>query len=1002
MRELRREIVRDIKGGAYREGEEKCREFLEYEPEDTKVRIFRAYCLCEMGELSESMGLYRQIKSLSEEGSEQYLEALQGMGRAVERMCATEKRPKESAEILEELIKVYVERGREEKILPQLKLLLEIYEEEGEVEKYMEEACKVVAMKIGRGGVIEVPDAYRVHILQTMFCMLSRRYRREMNVLVETGVFAEKRPVLVEKVREVQERHRELVPLLAEIERCVERKGSKMDPEISGYMEYLVNEMYVSPKKRKWRRVLEKVELYGARVDKRMLILFRAAVSDFVDVPGLLGSAAEYKGIMYNTLSPTVLFLKRGRCALAARECLGIYSEMEKEMGEEYSLKKEYFSFHAYMEAMANRMEQSREYTQTEIPGKAQVSYEDLVEVNLPGCISKFISRAMSFSAFSFALSLYGVFLSKRKHWEGKVSLLKERVRSLADSPGVCWVPGIVDMVREFEENEFVSAVQIDLSYVHCVIQMNRAHLGSLQLIQVGERLEGVKKDFPRHNTSEDLESGGEVWRYARVLSILLARIVEKGAGGAQREVPSPGQWQLGYGDDSLAGKYDRRLEGVSENVRGVARDVNPDGHVYMQWLAAMDYHKAGRTDKAILLLQELYRKRPRDILLVGDLGKLLNSSGNRREALAEMEEYLRGKVCMGEEPLYLMSLQLFREEGDWQKVELRCKELLKWRYCYETKILLCDALEKQNKLLYCKEMVTEMLEHERSVYAEGGPSDRFFSALLYRVRLMIKMREFSETEEEIARIFSSEIEIPQGHMEQLNYYKKYAKAASVKDLMHRGGITELKKTLDAYWQVGSSGALSEEIDLYISLVDRALKRKRPLNKREYSSGDPMLSSYWTTRARALMAVHMTEGGMGKEAAEEVLQNIRKAREIQVTKEALELEFVVRAMNGEEDAHKVYGEERGIEMTRISRIIHAVLYDRNKILPSAQIYLSAPTLLEKELLLFVVRTLRENEVAGKRSLLRDDMEKILLHLCRVSREPTEEMKEIAHLLGLGL
>ncbi|OAG29458.1 hypothetical protein NEDG_00591 [Nematocida displodere] len=1012
MKERRREILRLIKQKDLEGAACKCKEYIDRDSDCAKVYIYLGYCYSELGRPNEALGEYRTAETCTD-AEEVGTEVLQGMAKVFAEQQSYFEKPtsdqKYEEGIIIKVIHTYHAQDKQEQYAKYVHYLISIYEYT-DTQKYIEAICKYLHIATDSPNLpatesldtealpkLPITEEEQRRLITGYIRQRLREFHSKFKTLVESGAFSRAYSTVRENLSLIYKEHEEMEKYIAFLGEIDKKAGTRLflSQLHHLYLPYLGTKVYSTPLALD-AFVTVLVECVESKLNlENHLPLIKLIVSDYLDFSGTLGTLSEYKSLLYNTLSPTMVLL---RFAERSSHCHAIYKDIEAEVGPAYPLKRQHFTAAIYKNQVNQKLGKDMVYTGTEEFQEMERLYTPITH---PTPLKHIITDALSYTNFYFletALkqakaafpSLNTMHVSRSS---GTSPCLSAQERLLEAATGLF----SLDILRY---TAHIDALYIEMVTAHVHVfngHTNKAY-GILEdthsLMDKARQDARDRSHLPLY--AETFAAVDALYGYGKFLAEYITRIAEtQGQSAPQTPGKRPSlvvcAYSSEYGRHQLSQKYTEGLKPLSI----LKCPVNRFSPFFTHMVAFANYEK-GNTSLGISMLQGLYEDRENDYHLVSDLAFCLSEQQQEPQALAILDGYLRGRVYREETHLFALSLQLLREAQEWQRVEMRCKDLLCKEKTYKVEMALAESLANQKKFAYALKVVTEIIKREETKPALT--SERLLSAHLFTIYLQIKTEDLENLDQQIDQILPKATDNPNIYQTLLRY-KKYICAKQIKTAIASEGLSTAVALLQKYRNTPSTPTDSSPLSCAISITDGYAAFLSHALERQNVSGpklttempatlpDPEKQQLLNTSAKLALLHASIEGTLtNPHLHQRVAKYLKHSRAFGESKGALEAELIVRAAR-EEDVSRFYEGDRVSEETASARLFLSLLYRPNDLAPSAREYLKHSTLADAPLLQRVAQAL-----AASTTTHAEDLEVVFLHLCR---RHSPEDKEIA-------
>ncbi|KAI5171299.1 hypothetical protein NEFER03_0658 [Nematocida sp. LUAm3] len=830
---------------------------------------------------------------------------------------------------------------------------------------------------------IDIPSEKASEILLSYVDYSLRLFLSDIKSLTEEGAFS-KHESIKDALKNLYERKSELESYLSIIytDQPNEQRELVIKKILEKRIKYLFLKIYIYPESLQ--------ELIDILVDAQSLNIdissFSPTVnllaSDFLDAPLVMGTQLEYKSLLFNTLSPTIIFL---RFPNRSQLSYNIYEELEKALNTSYQLKKEFFTSYIYKEEIGEKIIKDSEF---------QGEDERIASLSHHSSLRLLLEIAMESSNFLFAKKL----------------LSKITISSARHVPSSSFLSSLYSFIEHLPHTEQIStSLYIDEIYanmvgIHMLLLSGDVKESEKALKDLSASTEDIKEKIFNQYTDSVLfsslkQKADEIYGYGRFLVELLASFskTEESQHSFSRTLPLPTTYFSIYSPSSIFSlisssslsaekEYLASLKPLLKSLfASPTESINP---FLLHFLGIRNYLKGSKSHGVSMLL-DLYETRPNDFYLVEDLSWCLYQEQENKKLVSILEDFLRTRSFRKEFLLLLIALTLYKERKDWLQVEKKAKEILAHTgYTYKIQIILSHALLQQKKSLYAKKTVEEVLLRETE--------DNRISAEIFSIYLSISMNDLENIEEKINDLLTSTTNIR--FVSILNKYKKYFYAKKLETAIKSEGVIETSLLLSKYSNVPSdtckeSSSLDHILlltDHYMSIISSIINNTPIASISSIPTPDIFPEkerrSLLVVASRLILAASSLSNGLeNPQMHKEVSMYLKEVNAIEEGKDSAETEYLLRLIR-DEDVSLFYTGDRLTEDTTFSRVLHSLIYDRKTLLVNIRELLRETSILDGPFLLFLF------EVVYKSQLDRtgEDLEMILLHLSRrykVDEEP---------------
>lgn len=1030
MRDRRKRVLRLLREKNLDAAVEECREYLALDEDTAMIHVCLAYCYADSGKYAEALSHYAKAESCTDaDGSRKEIVLGRAQVRIREKAYEKKTGEKKKQEVQEVFaaLRIYTQQGKKARAKECIKHLLHILEH-SEPEKFREVLQDAQKAEETRGADSEEqqilsPEEIRTYKVKYAVQSLRIFHRAHKN-MVESGAFLRSRAEVTSEILALiggQEHAEEYIAecildaecMLNSPGACVQ--NGKEEPEftagtapqvIGQYISYLGVKVYVVHSAlHVLHKTLEWAESRGMDVSSHQLMM-KMISSDFTDAPSVSGTMEEFRPLLYNTLSPTILFLRFGDpkpCELLYRAWEEEFAGAEVEANvngkcrQMFGLKRQYFA----SEILRSRMKKSL---------SKDTGYNGSPELDEVGaCFAPLAHPAPLVSLF-----ILGTCVSNLTFLKRLFAIRKKGVESGATAS----TPEVSCAIDE---------AHIGLIEAYIALLDRRSRSAHAAVEKWGKVLDTSREEVRRMHVRpkslmQKLESA---YSFGKFMVDYLDRVGSQNPDAVRPPGSVPDSTEkterklelelcghttiTRYRTSSLQKLHSPNLPSV-----GILRHAVYTQSLEQRHLIAVQRYERGSRAAGIAGLQEVHKEKEHDWAVVSDLSRCLEQSGQELAALEVLEEYLRGRVQRQiDVHLCIRSMRLLQKAGEWQRVEMRCKDLVSAHgYHYIVHMSLAQALAQQKKFRYSLQLVTQALEEEQNAMEKEKTespkiTEQIISAHVFAVHLKIQMEEYAEALDRARSSLELAGAEHKSMREVLVQYGKYACASMIQQGIRSGGISRVRELIAKYnsQDTGSKSVGPERTPLsaisvlataYVGLLGPVLgvpdaEHRTYLDDlvTDMPKGETLITDTGDSgscadavvslaRAKLLMVAACRENRLeNPEIQKKISECLKIARTKGETKEALEVELLLRLVRGESVEH-FYSGERQAQETPASRAIISLLYFPNQLSACTRDYLKYSSISDADFLLQLARGL--SGLKGKQVV--EDLESAYLHLCR--------------------
>ncbi|KFG26758.1 uncharacterized protein NESG_00913 [Nematocida ausubeli] len=994
-----------------------------YEP-DYKVQFYTGYCYFLKKDYPQAVCHYKQAIATSS-SPEESLEASKGLAKIYiesDYMYIKDEDRKEIENVLETVLegadpKKYTALEKDSIIF-----LLSIYLY-NDLDQYMAVFRKYCMETDSSGEKTVINEAFSdegfSHI-RAYFCERLKQFHRDLKSTIESGYFSMERKVLVQEVKNILAKVSDLPEYYKDL---IETYRKEFLADIcSNYLLYLIMRAYsdflqVGNLLEFMQKILEE----NIPIEDTSLVLM--TLSDFMNIPALLGSPSIYKKVYYNTLSPTILLLRFPGNEAVMKTVLEIYKEIEIALGREYKEKVDYVT------ALLVRQISSQEVlTDRECPflSSVTVAYPDVPRISSPMNLLIILDdalKAMNLKVINEVLDMHlpstviddivSAVLDLMEIPESAIEFLADRNIPQKDlciqeehketvlpvESNICTREALIkitrlayntlghkDLLLEYVHEKINSEYHLVLVKQHMALLKGKIESVHACLIENEIKIDSYRVYLVR--ISKYTSAFEMIYSYYK----FACEYINKTLASSQSNVPV-GSDYLHYA--SIYSKENMQMKTALDLLPLNLYKYSVDAHIsHFKHLLAINHYEKGNSPVVLQLLKELYDARPNDYYLISDFGVVLAESN---ESLHPVDKYLRVVQNISSPHLFMLSMEWHKRQESWEMMERRAKEVLMFRYEYTVKMALTEALTEQKKYRYAIKILSEIEETENKAGSDLLPTVKIFNAYLH-----IKIDSLDVAEDILDSLLAEEVGDPE--RTRAVQYKKHIRALQMQAALKTEEAESVIKIAEEYKNLPVISEVNEEpteierstamSDAYVGLVQSVLMKEvgAPVELQKYLETDDQQEL--VALSKLILAAASTSGQLQNPAVHSaVLSCIKKANLQGETRDALEVELILRIVR-DEDTQNYYEENRKSEETAFARVVQALLYSPVDLAPVSREYLKNATIAEMDVLLLLAQKIAEQK--NPRDI--SDLEAIYLHLCRKYTPDREEVRWLHELL----
>ncbi|KAI5180397.1 hypothetical protein NEOKW01_0701 [Nematocida sp. AWRm80] len=1008
MKERKKAIAASLKRREIEEALTKCKEYLQYDDDDSKVYLWMGYCHAQLNNYSLALQAYNQAKQCTDH-QETEKEVIYGIANLY---TATNKygdkfRTEKEIEIqgLEAAINQAEIDNKQEHLKRYILYILECYRYDN-LDKYFLLVKEKVFNSHKGTNSLNLEETKVLEILQDCTKEHLRQFTNQVKRMIEEQRFIQPRPQVQKELTAIIHQTKEsLEEYTNYLFRHLEEKqepNTFLSDIFDRYLFYLIMYTYTD-----YKGIIQLSKIVSIGVSKSISLegskyLLLLLLADYLDVSSTICKLEEFKKVSYNTLSPTVMFL---RDPSNLEECYRFYQELSTLTGVEYRNKKEYIIGYMYRPRVSTGGETGIKYTAEKDLREIEEKYLQIKNKTSQLILIKPLLRTGNYHAIKNILS--------RRESETEETI--ERVSQLNIRPltiGTTEKENIIEiainqlyntLVPHFTELQNLSTIQKINEYYYDVINCHISILNN----QVQKAYEYIRDNHTNidilrvsvlHTNRYDkylyitkrMES---MYLYAQFVTRYINSIIRAHEKEIVIEHRYPSIIQDNY-ISLFSNRYLRQLTLPEDTtvLEVLVYTANTSNTLQKHLLGYQNYEK-GNIQIGLHLLEEALEEYPQNYQLVCDLSQLLaNHLRYRNKAQYIINEYLREKEYQNDRHLLGISLELSRVNKNWQMVEKSAKELLLSEYSYKVKMALVESLSNQTKQNYALVVLQEILQEETD-------TTNIYSAEVYSIYLHLQTERLTGLDEKINTLLRT-IPHQTGYSKILQQYKEYLYAKEIKEAITIKGPKYTEQLLDKYQQTIKEkeykdstltsnqstylDSIIDNIQVYLSIVSYLLQGisiPKSISVRRVSLEYVSMQErqmYLITQSKLFLLLASITGTLDSpEVHQQVSYLLKKANSEGKTKEALEVEVVLRYIRGE-DISIFYKEETAPEKTPAMTLILSLLKDSPLLGVYSREYLKHTTILDAPLIFILLRRL----LGRKSPKDREDVEAAYLHLCR--------------------
>ncbi|KAI5156270.1 hypothetical protein NEPAR05_0431 [Nematocida parisii] len=1023
MKKQRKLILKYIKENKINQALGEAISTIEYYDPDYKIHFYAGYCYYMDKNHPSAVEHYKKALSLSSTPEESF-EVYKGLSKIYieyEYLYIEEEKKKEIEEVLLFTLcnvkdKMYT--AHEKKTVVFL-LNLYLY---NDIDKYTDAFIKYCMQEICTSGEICMNEDFKddgFFMLKEYFNERLKHFNRDLKSIVDSGCFSKERKDIIKELQSILAKADDLYLYYPELVRVL---GNEFVESVcDGYLLYLTMHAYSNlAKVPAVVSLVSYILAKGIKIKDDSVILM--ILSDFLDIPTILGVSATYKKIYYNTLSPTILLLRFPNNQETMQCVLEVYKEMQESLDIEYNLKIEYVSTLLIDHTVQNDVLTDREYSLSSAVSavypeiKMAISCATNILILLGSALEAMnvtvINEVLQNSSSNLPVdSILEAFLKIEKISPSITGALnketKQNPEGIADKISQLSLTGMSIDCEGIKENllligvmaykilfyrEFLFEYVIERINANYHVNIVKKHMKLLSgnIEEVYEYL--VQHEDQLHEYRAYLgQTGTNIGKFEMIYSYhkFACEYINKALSGSTGiEVPGDyisiyskqhmGQAAIPNGSSVCLYKYP-----VDENIS------------HFKHLMAVNNYEKGNKTMSLMLLKELHTARPHDYYILCDLGAILAESN---ETLHLVDTYLRIAQNISSPHLFLLSMQYHKKQKIWEMVERRAKEVLMFGYDYIIKMTLVEALSEEKKYKYAIKTASEIEEVEK----KSPSSSVLVSVQIFMVYLYIKIDELVRAEEIIDMLLEKELK--EAEKTKVLQYKKHLYALRIQTAIKKEEPEDVLGLTKAYQLLSSTEQCSDEpteIDRTTAISDAyATLLEKVLTKDPSPCAEPKLyldtddQQELITVSKLLLTYASVSNQLENPAIHSVILNcIKKANLQGETRDALEVELLLRIVR-DEDVQHYYEEDKKSEETPFARVILSLLYYPADLAATTREYLKNTTLADMDVILMLAHIVAEQKNPRNTA----DLEAMFLHLCRKYTPDSSEVRWLYELL----
>ncbi|KAI5184324.1 hypothetical protein NEHOM01_0069 [Nematocida homosporus] len=1021
MQDRKKDILRCLKNCAFQEAIDRCQSYLDWEDDDPKIFFYWAYALSELQRPEEALQTYQKaLKCPQSESirSEVTLGIAKILFNAKSHFTKSLSDQQEEEAYITAAIQIYQSQQKEAQYKEYLFYLLEIHEHTN-YEKY-------IAVAETHLNLHQVPNSSKLDITRPEIEDILFRYLKQsllhanasIRSLVEEGVFSQSREAIIIQLSTIFAKQNKSNDYQALLRTTPTGNQRFLTDLFDSYLRYLQMQAYAKPVELTTLLDLLNQALTDQISLQPYLALLKLLASDFLDLPGLLGTLADYKGYTYNTLSPTIFML---RFPTKRAQVATIYQSYEALGLKAYPLKREYISAHLYYDVLKEKLAHDSNYSSAnELAHFQQLGISFTHPVSLSLLLDAILPTA-NFTCLRTILATTSLPTTDTdtNHYIDSLVITPPPPNAISTENILMHLlattPGLVPVLQSFNLTIELDALHVLMVQAHLCLSQGSFHPAYLILNSQSSRLELLRQQV-RLLTDPAFSSTitakvDTLYAYGKFLVEYNNKI---GSTAPPQPNTNPILTRVPLLTTTYQSPYTYQTLNKLHSPAHTQLDLFPfpatNPNPFHRHLIAIHNFENNNRSLAISLLRDLYKHRPLDYFLVSDLSLLLSEAAQAAQARQILDRYLHGRVYRQEEHLLLLSLQLLREVREWQQAEQRAHDLLAiLPYHYKIKMALAESLAEQCKYGYADKIVQEIIQTE-----EQNPSpnqDQVLSAKTFSIYIKIKTGQLDNLTTTIQAVLAT-IPSPDSKFFQiLIKYQKHVYAKELQQTIKAEGMTNTHNLIKNYTNLPATTSITTTtttntstntttdsppapisalsytislIDSYITLLSHhlssapllhppSLPDPLPVHLKEAEEQQLLI----TTGKLLFLLARATNRLTNPQIHQNIASYLKRAALFGETKEALEIEYILRIFRGE-DVSTFYQGERISEESPFSRTVHSLIYRPSTIATNTREYLKHSTLASAPFLILIARTL----ISQKDQPLYEDLENVFLHLSR--------------------
>lgn len=1019
MKKQRKRILSYIKAQEIDRALEEALDFLKYE-EDSKILFYTGYCYYIKKQFKESVIYYKKSLELSD-SKEDRLDVYKGLSKIYiqyDYLYISNKDREEIEPVLLSIIENSQRRDYSEVEYESILFMCNIYLY-NDIDRYLglfNEYCVE-----GEGDRLEMKEQFKekgYELIRIYFMEKIRIFEKDLKDLKNSGVFSLDRKILKKRLEEIVNKCTGAEKYYSVL---YEKYLSEFIQEINGlYVLFLTIRIYAD-----YANITDLLEFINELMKNKIEIedksLVLMVLSDFVNIPAVLGDSSSYKSIYYNTLSPTISLL---RFPKDKKNLLGIYDEIEKVLNTDYSLKKEYvhsliLNSRTEEEVLTNREYSMKgaidEYCQTVPEDQRKRKFlshprnrliflensmrsmniqvtEDILENRREEKME--IDGAMEVCMETECIIISTELgLEKRKDAEYKKGKTEKIEKDLLQ------IVSKLYSIEYFKKSLFRYTIDSILSkYLfnaichHMNIIGNRVSLAHTYLKESEDGIDRFRQYLIETEAYDD--AFDKIYSYHRFLCEYINKIIDNQNTDSKSDEPD---YLSIYSREYLRKKDAAGLPRLSLYKYIVRENIE-----YFRHLLAINNYENNKKSLSLVLLKEIYENNPYNYYLINDLGIILSENS---ESIIIIDKYLREVQNINSKSLLSISMSYHKKQKNWEIVERRAKEILALEYEYKIKMALVHALTEQKKYKYAIKILLEIENKETENITDKESkyfTERTISIKIFLIFLYIKIGKIEEALD-ISTSALKDHSITGIKRDKLIQYTKYIYSLKLNKMISTGEIEHVLEIAEEYRNIEQETETEHktEIDRIISITDtysdliyKILKKDTGAENRLNHSLSTDDQNELITVSKLLLILASINNSLNNPSIHNTISCcIKKANLQGETKEALEVELLLRIIRDEE-VKEYYKEGRKSEETPFARVLLSIMYDPGSLAGITREYLKNTTVMDMPLLEILAKTIAAQNNPRDTA----DLEAIYLHLCRKYTANSTEVRWLHNLL----